>query len=102
MIHVQPFDSFAQLLEDVSPLLRIVLAVGFVLFVVGITIGMPVALFSGCAVMTGTLAAHHLAHARWYDPLPPYERHWWWGRLIRGLVWLAIAILLVFLAMESR
>ena len=40
MIHVQPFDSFAQLLEDVSPLLRIVLALGFVLFVVGITIGM--------------------------------------------------------------
>jgi hypothetical protein len=99
---VQPFDSFAELLEEVSPLLRVVLAVGFVLFVVGITIGMPIALFSGCAVMTGTLGAHHLKHAHWYDPFPPHKRQWLWGRLIRGLVWLAIALLLVFLAMETR
>ena len=99
---MQPFDSFAQLLEDVSPLLRVMLAVGFVLFVIGITVGMAIALFSGCAVMTGTLAAHHLAHSQWYDPLPPYKRHWCWGRLVRGLVWLAIAVLLAFLAAESR
>ena len=97
---MQPFDSFAELLEAVSPVLRMSLAVGFVMFVVGITVGMPIALFSGCAVMTGTVGAHHLQHAHWYDPFPPHKRQWLWGRLIRGLVWLAIAAFLLVLVVE--
>ena len=99
---MQPFDSFAQLLEDVSPFLRIILAAGFVLFAVGITLGLPIMLFSGCSAMAGTLAAHNIANARWYEPLPPYRRRWWWGRLIGGFTWLVLALFLLFLAGESR
>ncbi|HUG80910.1 MAG TPA: hypothetical protein VML01_04555 [Bryobacterales bacterium] len=99
---MQPFDSFAQLLEDVSPFLRIILAAGFVLFAVGITLGIPIMLFSGCSAMAGALAAHNIANARWYEPLPPYRCRWWWGRLIGGLAWLALALFLLFLAGESR
>ena len=99
---MQPFDSFAQLLDEVRPALRIILAGGFVLFAVGITTGLPIMLFSGCSAMAGALAAHNIANARWYEPLPPYRRRWWWGRLIGGLVWLALAVFLLRLAGESR
>jgi hypothetical protein len=99
---MQPFDSFAQLLEDTGPLPRIVLAAGFIVFAIGITTGLPIMLFSGCSAMAGALAAHNLMNARWYEPLPPYQRRWLWGRLIAGLTWLGVAIFLLFLAGESR
>ena len=99
---MQPFDSFAQLLEDIDPIMRVILAAGFVLFAIGITTGLPIMLFSGCSARAGALAAHNLANSRWYEPLPPYKRRWSWGRLIGGLAWLALAIFLLFLAGESR
>ena len=99
---MQPFDAFAKLLEDTSPILRIILAAGVVFFAIGITTGLPIMLFSGCSAMSGALAAHNLANARSYEPLSPYKLRWLWGRLIGGLIWLALAIFLLFLAGESR